>query len=393
MQVRNQSYLRRKNKNSILEILRTKIQSYSDIARELKLSNTAVSKIVDDLIEQDLVYRESDAKGRTGINLSINENYGYIVAIDLSRWQIVISAANFSSEILETVYLEGINFRKSDLELIVNAVRMITESKKLKGLKLRCISIATPGKIDKESGEFILNPRFRELGAISLKTLFEKEFGCLVVLKNDINLALAAEKTYGQTLSETVNALMLHIDVGVGAALLIDGKVYEGSHGFAGEIGYFKVNMLLDENNYGNLNFGNYFDSTSLFSSLSIIKRELSLGRKSVISDWLKKRGQSWDDATIADMIKAYNENDELTVTVLHSAARVIGNFAVCIAELLDVDAIILNGSVSEFGERYLNYISAFTKEYRVVYSELKEKAPTMGAINAGILSVYDKIL
>ena len=63
MQVRNQSYLRRKNKNSILEILRTKTQSYSDIARELKLSNTAVSKIVDDLIEQDLVYRESDAKG------------------------------------------------------------------------------------------------------------------------------------------------------------------------------------------------------------------------------------------------------------------------------------------------------------------------------------------
>ena len=72
---------------------------------------------------------------------------------------------------------------------------------------------------------------------------------------------------------------MLHVDVGMGAALLIDGKVYEGSHGFAGEIGYFKLNMLLsDENNYGNLNYGNYYDSTSLFSVLSIVKREISLG-------------------------------------------------------------------------------------------------------------------
>ena len=52
MQVRNQSYLRRKNKKSIIELLRKRAQSYSDLARELKLSNTAIANIVDDLIEQ-----------------------------------------------------------------------------------------------------------------------------------------------------------------------------------------------------------------------------------------------------------------------------------------------------------------------------------------------------
>ncbi|MFQ7078179.1 MAG: hypothetical protein ACLRSW_09730 [Christensenellaceae bacterium] len=68
MQVRNQSYLRRKNKNSIIELLRKKTQSYSDLARELKLSNTAIANIVDDLISENVVYRESDSKGRGGIN-------------------------------------------------------------------------------------------------------------------------------------------------------------------------------------------------------------------------------------------------------------------------------------------------------------------------------------
>ena len=85
MQVRNQSYLRRKNKNSIIELLRKKTQSYSDLARELKLSNTAIANIVDDLISENVVYRESDSKGRGGINLSINADYGYVVAVDLSR--------------------------------------------------------------------------------------------------------------------------------------------------------------------------------------------------------------------------------------------------------------------------------------------------------------------
>ena len=100
MQVRNQSYLRRKNKKSIIDLLRKKTQSYSDLARELKLSNTAIAKIVDDLIEQNIVYRESDAKGRGGINLSINADFGYVIAVDLSRWQISFSAADFGSNIL-----------------------------------------------------------------------------------------------------------------------------------------------------------------------------------------------------------------------------------------------------------------------------------------------------
>lgn len=277
MQVRNQSYLRRKNKNSIIELLRKKTQSYSDLARELKLSNTAIANIVDDLISENVVYRESDSKGRGGINLSINADYGYVVAVDLSRWQIILSAADFGSNILTTATIDDITFKKGDIEKIVAAVEALTKREELKGRALRCIAVASPGKIDKKSGKFILNPRFREIGNISLQAVFEEAFGCKVVIKNDINLALLGEKMYGGVLKNVQNALMLHVDVGMGAALLIDGKVYEGSHGFAGEIGYFKLNMLLsDENNYGNLNYGNYYDSTSLFSVLSIVKREIS---------------------------------------------------------------------------------------------------------------------
>lgn len=83
-----------------------------------KLSNTAIANIVDDLISENVVYRESDSKGRGGINLSINADYGYVVAVDLSRWQIILSAADFGSNILTTATIDDITFKKGDIEKI-----------------------------------------------------------------------------------------------------------------------------------------------------------------------------------------------------------------------------------------------------------------------------------
>ncbi len=375
-------------------MLRKKTQSYSDLARELKLSNTAIGKIVDDLLEQNIVCREGETKGRGGINLSINADFGYIIAIDLSRWQITVSIADFASNIFVTDSLEGIVFGKGDLERIFERIHTLMQHEKVQGKILRCIAIASPGKINKESGEFILNPRFRDLGSVSLRSIFEKEFGCTVVVKNDINLALLGEKMYASSLKDVDNALMLHVDVGVGSALLIDGNVYEGTRGFAGEIGFFKLNMFLtDEENFGNLNYANYYDSTSLFTSLDIVKREIYAGQESLLHGVLKAEGRTWKDLTIQDLLVAYRQGDGMVTRAIHSAARVMGTLANSLCEFLDVERVILTGSVVELGENYLQYVSSVAKGYTVAFSELAENATTMGAINAGIVAVYDGLL
>ena len=100
MQVRNQTYLRMKNKEDIINLLREKSRSYSDIARVLRLSNTAISKIADDLISHNLIKREGDTKGRTGITLSINADFGYVLAVDFSGRELNLCAADFESRIL-----------------------------------------------------------------------------------------------------------------------------------------------------------------------------------------------------------------------------------------------------------------------------------------------------
>lgn len=178
MQVRNQTYLRRKNKEEIIKLLREKGMSYSDIARTLMLSNTAIARIADDLISDGLIVRDGDAKGRTGIELKINSDYGYVFAVDLSGKKINICAADMQSNILlRRTIPDIVHIERTDFEKVLYIMKEMTESETLAGKVLRCISIATPGKMDEE-GKFILNPRFGGIGNVSLKQLTEEKFPC-----------------------------------------------------------------------------------------------------------------------------------------------------------------------------------------------------------------------
>lgn len=390
MQVRNQTYLRMKNKEDIINLLREQSRSYSDIARVLRLSNTAVGKIADDLIAHNLIRRESDTKGRTGITLSINADFGYILAVDLSGRDLNICAADFESKILLRRNIsEVVSFERRDFDRVIETMREMTESDLLRGRRLCCISVATPGKL-KDSGEFLLNPRFKGFENVSIKKVLNETFGCDVVVKNDVNLAMEGEKAYGSVLRDAKNALMLHVDVGTGAALMLNGKIYEGSHGFAGEIGYFKLNMFSSEaDSFDNLSYSNFYDSVSLFSSLAILRREVQNGAAGYLKDYVKEQGVEPYDIPIRTMVDAYRAGDPLTRRVVNASGRIIGTVAANIAELLDVDIVLLNGAVTELGEPFLEVVASYVEGKTVRYSGLMENATLMGAINAGLTQSF----
>ena len=393
MIVRNQTYLRKKNKEEILTLLREKTCSYSELARAMCLSNAAIAKIAEDLIVDGVIQRESETKGRTGINLSINADYGYVFAVDFSKWRVEFCAADFNGKILKNDVMDGIKFQQADINLLIGKLQDWMQDEALKSLKLRSIALASPGKIDKNSGEFLDNPRFEKIDG-SLKSIFERAFNCPVVLKNDIKLALWGEKSFGTELKGVDNAMMIHIDVGTGAALFLNGKVYEGARGFSGEIGYFKINTsLLGDDHYQNINLANYFDSLSLFSALSDVKREIFARNPSVIHEWLKAENKTWNDISIQMMINAYIKGDLLVRRILDAQAKIVGSFIDCMAEFLDVEKIILCGSVVELGNAYLAQINASMKNIKAVYSALQERAVMLGAIDVAITRAIEDIL
>ena len=385
MQVRNQSYLRKRNKETMLELLREKALSYSDIARSMQLSNPAITKIAEDLLKKGLICRNTDVKGRAGIKLSINKDYGYVFAVDFSKWKACFCVADFNCKIILKDYVDAIKLTEETLEYIIRRLKEWMAGDLLKAKKLRGIVLASPGKIDKKTGLFLHNPRFENL-EFSMTEIFENNFDCPVMLKNDIKLALCGEKMFGKELKTVNDALMLHIDIGLGAALMLGGKVYEGQRGFAGEIGYFKINhALLGENHYQNMNLSNCFDSMSLYSMLNIVQRLIFEKNPSIIQKWLKEQSREWSDINIEDIIRAYNENDQLVEEVVDSSINVISSIVNDICEFLDIEKVVLIGSVVQFGSKYIKKINSRMKNVKVIFSSLQGNAPILGAIDQAV--------
>lgn len=221
--------------------------------------------------------------------MSINADFGYVLAVDFSGRELNLCAADFESRILlQRNISEVVRFERRDFDRVIETMREMIGSETLKDRKLCCISVATPGKL-KDSGEFLLNPRFQGFENVSIRKVLGDTFGCDVVVKNDVNLAMEGEKAYGSALRDVKNALMLHVDVGTGAALMLNGKIYEGSHGFAGEIGYFRLNMFsCAADSFDNLSYFNFYDSVSLYSFALHIKAG-SAERRGGISEGVRR--------------------------------------------------------------------------------------------------------
>lgn len=385
MVTKNQGYLRRSNKNSIIKALLTGKHSYSELARRLKLSNAAISKIVDELLEKQIVERGDTTKGRGGIEIGISGSIGYILAIDFSGEHIKIVAVNLNGTVIsEKTGTRIVTINSQVVGNIMQDIDGVCKIADATKLKLKTICIATPGKVD-QSGNILQNPRIRNFPKSSLKQIFKEKFDCPIIVKNDLKLALEGEYFCGDTLKDTLNAIMLHSDVGMGAALLFGGKIFKGESGFAGEIGMFKLNANdTDEDSIANMAYHNYFDSVSLFNMLTLVKHKIMDGESSVISESVKDP----DDIKIDNLIDAYLAGDALTEKVINASCRIIGSVLKNLCDFLDIRTVVLNGKSLKLGQKYIDTIQKNLSEsgdIKIFPASLKGNTTIKGAINCAM--------
>lgn len=384
---RNQKYLRKKNTERILRLLRHNDMTYSELARALSLSNTAISNIVNDLIEEGMVERNSDSLGRGGIKIRIRKKLGYVVVIDFSKERTTVTMADLSGGI---IYEERTQFEfkisKSTFDKVFEIMDSFISNRKKEGEELCCISIATPGKIDKKTGYFILAPRFHEYTEINLKKMFTDKYGVEVIVNNDINLAMLGFSV--STNEEFNNAVMIHCGVGLGGAFMVDGKLYEGSHGFAGEMGICYMDILggnkdplatYDEDNY--VDYG-----LSMLSIIRSVQKGLNYGRKCSVNV------DSDGNISIESVIKAYNDGDELVVEIVNNQGRALARFVQNIVYIFDVDCVVFNGGIVRFDRNYWEIIKeGISKDVKVLVPNADEDLILIGGIEAGSNDVFKK--
>jgi len=391
----NQSLVKMTNQNLILKEVRSSQQlSRSELAKRLHLSNPSVSKHVDDLLAKGLLVETGSLVtdiGRRPIMLQFNGSHGCVAVIDLSSSNARICVADLLGNKLEYARVEGERVITTEvLERIMNTLKDMVNNLGERCGALMGICIGAPGLIDPETGRIIRSSHFQKNPDYpDLTAMFSEAFDVPVIVRNDINLAVVGEHNFGAG-QEHRSVLMLNINVtNAGLGAVIDGRSYEGSHGYACSI----ESILLPSTDLA-APLKSLADLLKLDQLVASVREIISEGRESVIREWLSDPA----DLTFDDISRAWGMSDIAVSVMVRKYARGVALACRCLTALFDPELIIVGGQAFKLGVPFLNEINRLYDELPGVSADLclaklSDSAVIFGGIDFATRQAIDRIV
>ena len=239
--------VKRRNRSSILNCVnQCQPVSRKDIAGLVGLTPAAVTQICGELIQEGLLEEQgfetqSAGAGRRKILLSLNYNCYYVMTVNMESGSTYLAIANMKGDCVEqrTIPTERGEEPEEFLARTAEICRGMAERHADILPRIAGVSVAVPGVVDKEKGISVhaYGLWSREVDVCGI---LGERLNRPVWLENNVNALGAAELLYGYGRSYD-NLLLIKWGPGVGSTIIIDGQLYEGRHGKAGELGHFIV--------------------------------------------------------------------------------------------------------------------------------------------------------
>jgi glucokinase-like ROK family protein len=374
---RSGGVLRERNCTLVIDALRRRgLASRSDLARMTGLSRTTVGSLVADLQACGLVVEESDgdrqpSRGRPPVFLRLDRSAGVAVGIDFDHDRVRVALADLSSEVLGED-CEEIDVDHSASDAIDAAVEIIEALRVAAGVgpdQLLAAGVGLPGPIDVRDGTVGSVTILPGWAGVSARDLLARRLGLPVEVDNDANLGALAEVSFGagRGLSDVI---YVRLGSGVGAGLLIRGRLHHGAAGLAGEIGHVQVNpdgVVCRCGNRGCL------ETVAAEGAIRALLRPA--------------RGHEVSRREVLELVAA---QDLGATRVVNDAGRAIGRVLADLCNALNPEAVIVGGELGEAGEPLLDGIRAAIDRFalpgaaRVVDvrpGQLGEHAEVLGAL------------
>ncbi len=234
--------LKRENKIKLLkEIFLAREITRKELSLKVNLSLSSVTRLMNELIEQRYIVKKKKVNdnryGRKSEVFSVNKNKYKFFVVDLDVKNTIYGYGNFDGEveILKTVKTP---------ETIKELLESIEHNIKLFDYKCDAISLSIPGIINLEK-KFIINAPNLNWKNVSFSDY--KNYN--LIIENDSNLSILAEKIFSKKMQNVKNAAYILIKDGIGAGLMLEEKIYRGYRFSAGEIGHniFKNDKKIQE--------------------------------------------------------------------------------------------------------------------------------------------------
>lgn len=346
--------MRRINAAHVLrEIRAAGPMSRADLARVTGLSKPTVTNVVEHLRSSGRVRpaaQDSPARpsGRHPQLYEFCADSHRVLGIDIGADKLIVVVANMDGEVLATRRraTSRISSRAPDklLALVRETSRKLLAETDVDGGDLLAVGVGTPGVVSAE-GVVTLAPQLRGWEGLDLRAALADVFDCPIHVEREVTLSLLAEQWLGVA-KDLNDGLFVQLGVGVGAGLLIDGRVYRGADGGAGEIGLMPHGVATPLAGDG---LGPFESATG---GAAFAREGAAAARTRRGTRLLELAGGRADSVTAAMVFAAAAAGDSAAAKVLNKALDVLAQGIAGLVCALNPRAVILSGGMSRAGEQ-----------------------------------------
>jgi len=333
--------------------------SRADIARSTHLTRPTVSTIVADLIENEFVVESGQgpsAGGKRPTLLNVNHDGHLLLCMDLGSQAFRGALVNLRGEICHELTLPPTQQNPAPaLHLVYGLTKQLLA---MATMPVLGIGVGTPGLVDTDEG-IILKAVNLGWENLPLAHLLEEQFGKPVHVANDSQMAALGEYLFGEARNSD-NLIVIKIGQGIGAGIVINGRLYDGDGRGAGEIGH----VVVDENGTRCV-CGNQGCLETVSSTQAILQQAQRAGLAQPESR-LAEAEVTWES-----LVAAVNAADPTAHNLIAHAGRYLG---MAIANLIggfNIQHIALSGRVSQLGDSFLDAVR--TEARRRVLPEMAD--------------------
>jgi predicted NBD/HSP70 family sugar kinase len=366
------SLLRAINERTVLDLIhRQGPLSRAQVARVSGLSKPTVSLALTGLLESRLVREVGRSRGERGpsaLLYELNPVSGWVVGVDIGRRWVRAAIADIAGNVVARRDEHArVRSAKSLIGQVGAIARRLAAEAGVEWSQVTHTTLGSPGVFDPAHGYVAMAPNLPGWGRSGLVQAVRDELGTNISFENDVNLAALAERAHG--LGRNVrNFVFLSIGTGIGMALMVEGQLYRGAHGAAGEVAYMPIGKG-DPRDPANRRRGAFEEAAA---AVGIIRTARRLGMRPPL--------------TPERIFVAARRGNAVAGRVVQAEAAMLGLAIATVTPVLDPEMVILGGGIGRNGdllvepiERELRQLLPFRP--RVAVSALGEDAVLRGAV------------
>jgi glucokinase-like ROK family protein len=355
--------------------------SRADIARATRLTRTTVSDLVAELASEGLVDEVGVGEslgGKSPILLSLNADSRCLIGLDLAHNQFTGALVNLRGEIHKSVSLP-VNDRNAE-EALALVYEILDRLMAAACQNVVGIGVGTPGLVNTGEG-VVINAVNLDWKNLPLANLLEGRYHRPVYVLNDSQAAAMGEYVFGGGHTSESSLIVINARHGIGAGIVINGRLFQGDGGGAGEIGHI---VIMPEN--GLLcRCGNHGCLETVASAQALVSRARALLDPSA-------------QVTLDTIEHAFRSGDPLIQRLVCEAGRYLGLAISDLIGILNIHEIVLSGDMTRFGEPWLEAIQetlsqtsliGLAQDTRIEIGQLGENSVVLGA-SAHLIHNYE---